>query len=85
MSKQKLTVIVSNSEMPLLYDEISKANNMAERIKVLAMLGLIYEKNLGNGIVYKPEVVIEKKQEKDVNEKIKEENDDFLLSMMGNF
>jgi hypothetical protein len=84
MSKQKLTVIVSNSEMPLLYDEISKANNMAERIKVLAMLGLIYEKNLGNGIVYKPEVVIEKKQEKDVNEKIKEENDDFLLSMMGN-
>ncbi len=84
MSKQKLTVIISNSEMPLLYDEISKANNMAERIKVLAMLGLIYEKNLGNGIVYKPEVVIEKKQEKDVNEKIKEENDDFLLSMMGN-
>ncbi len=90
MSKQKLTVIVSETEMPLLYSEITKANNMSERLKVLAMIGLMYEKQFGEGfnIIQQKNVAFIKEDDKisetpKGNNPFDEGNDSFLLTMMG--
>jgi hypothetical protein len=81
----KLSVNIS-LEMPLLYQELENANNKAERLKVLALLGLIYEKNISNiSFNLNSEKNVAINNNNDIIEKNTKEiaNDNFLLNILG--